>query len=223
MDAKNPNLSPQRPVDSATGRATDRAVDQEVDPGRDFVLAMQGGDENAFEHLIEAYSERAYALFVRFTGQHEGAEDLVQELFLRVWRARDRYLPTARFSTWMYRIAFNLAANAGERRRNRASLSLQAIHGDESETQTQLEDEMIPQPSQGMERQDVVNRVQDAIASLPENQRMALILARYEDQSHQEVGDAIGISAKAVKSLIHRARETLRTLLADVIDEASSM
>ncbi|MEZ5975754.1 MAG: sigma-70 family RNA polymerase sigma factor [Planctomycetota bacterium] len=193
--------------------------DTQADLGRDHMLAFQAGDGSAFERLIALYSERAYALFVRFTGRHEGAEDLVQELFLRMWRARDRYEPSARFSTWMYRIAFNLAVNEGERRRNRQGISLEG-HGEDGELDRErLADERQPDPGQSIEREDVVRQVQEAIAALPENQRMALILARYEELSHQEIGDALGISSKAVKSLVHRARETLRQTLAHVLSE----
>ena len=186
------------------------------------MLAFQAGDSSAFERIIEQFSERAYGLFVRFTGRREGCEDLVQELFLRMWRARDRYQPTARFSTWMYRIAFNLAANAGERARHRQALSLDGESPVESSGGSpgqRLSDPSAPQPDAAMERDDLVREVQAAIASLPENQRMALILARYENQSHREIGEALGISAKAVKSLIHRARESLRERLSHMIAE----
>ncbi len=187
------------------------------DPGKECMLAFQAGDEAAFERLIELYSERAFALFVRFLGRHEGCEDLVQELFLRMWKAADRYTPSARFTTWMYRIAFNLAANDGERRRLRRSqsLSMETVQG--QTLGAGLLDDGAIEPSEGMERDDVVRQVREAISSLPETQRMALILARYEEQPYQDIGEALGISAKAVKSLIHRARETLRERLAHVI------
>ena len=190
---------------------------QDADPGRELMLAFQQGADPAFERIIGLYSERAYALFVRFTGRHEGCEDLVQELFLRMWRARDRYQPTARFSTWMYRIAFNLAANEGERRKTRSSLSLErdALENGGGD----WEDDGAPQPSDAAQTQDVVQQVREAIAALPETQRMALILARYEELSHHEIGEALGLSAKAVKSLIHRARESLRSRLANMIAE----
>ncbi len=190
---------------------------EESDPGKECMLAFQAGDEAAFERLIGLYSERAYALFVRFLGRHEGCEDLVQELFLRMWKAADRYQPSARFTTWMYRIAFNLAANDGERRRLRRSqsLSMETVPG--QTLGSALPDEGAGEPSIGMEREDIVRQVREAIATLPETQRMALILARYEEQSFQDIGEALAISAKAVKSLIHRARETLRERLAHVI------
>ena len=204
METHNPQEAPQGGAD-------------QDDPGKECMLAFQAGDEAAFERLIGLYSERAYALFVRFLGKHEGCEDLVQELFLRMWKAKDRYQPSARFTTWMYRIAFNLAANDGERRRLRRSqsLSMETVTG--QTLGAGLFDEGADEPSLGMERDDVVRQVREAIASLPDTQRMALILARYEEQSYQDIGDALAISAKAVKSLIHRARETLRSSLAHVI------
>jgi RNA polymerase sigma-70 factor (ECF subfamily) len=187
------------------------------DPGKECMLAFQAGDEAAFERLIGLYSERAYALFVRFLGRHEGCEDLVQELFLRMWKAGDRYQPSARFTTWMYRIAFNLAANDGERRRLRRSQSLSMETAPGQTLGAGILDEAADEPSLSMEREDVVRQVRGAIASLPDTQRMALILARYEEQSYQDIGESLSISAKAVKSLIHRARETLRERLAHVI------
>jgi RNA polymerase sigma-70 factor (ECF subfamily) len=192
-------------------------VDPVEDLGKECMLALQAGDESAFERLVGLYSERAYALFVRFLGRHEGCEDLVQDLFLRMWKARDRYQPTARFTTWMYRIAFNLAANDGERRRLRRSQSLSMETTTGQTLGSGLTDETVFEPSIGLERADTVRQVREAIASLPDTQRMALILARYEEQPYQDIGDALGISAKAVKSLIHRARETLRERLAHVI------
>jgi RNA polymerase sigma-70 factor (ECF subfamily) len=134
-----------------------------------------------------------------------------------MWKARDRYQPTARFTTWMYRIAFNLAANDGERRRLRRSQSLSMETTTGQTLGSGLTDETVFEPSIGLERADTVRQVREAIASLPDTQRMALILARYEEQPYQDIGDALGISAKAVKSLIHRARETLRERLAHVI------
>ncbi|MDF1839358.1 MAG: sigma-70 family RNA polymerase sigma factor [Planctomycetota bacterium] len=191
-------------------------MDQD-DPGKECMLAFQAGDEAAFERLIGLYSERAYALFVRFLGRHEGCEDLVQDLFLRMWKAADRYQPSAKFTTWMYRIAFNLAANHGERSRLRRSqsLSMETVPG--QTLGAAILDDSAVEPSVDLERDDVVRQVREAIASLPDTQRMALILARYEEQSYQNIGEALGISAKAVKSLIHRARETLRERLAHVI------
>ena len=149
------------------------------DPGVRWMRAWQAGDESAFDALVEAYSGQVYALLTRFLGPRANREDLVQEVFLRVVRARERYEPSARFSTFLFRIAYNLS----------------------------------------LERDDVVREVRAAIARLPENQRMALLLAKYEELPYSEIAEVLGSSEKAVKSLIHRARESLRETLAAYLEE----
>jgi RNA polymerase sigma-70 factor (ECF subfamily) len=185
------------------------------DPGVQWMLAWQGGDERAFDRLVEAYSERLFALFTRFLGPSPEREDLVQETFLRVLRARDGYQPTARFSTWLYRIAFNLAVNRTQRSRPEASLD----EGPVGEAWSRDAD--APEPSAGLEREDVVRAVREAIGSLPDTQRMALVLARYEELSFVEIAEVMGSSEKAIKSLVHRARENLRARLAPFLQQVS--
>ena len=178
------------------------------------MLAWQGGDEGAFDRLVEEYSPRVHALLTRFLGARSAREDLVQEVFLRVVRARERYRAQARFSTWLYRIVFNIAVNETQRASG-AVLSLDRPVGrDEGATLGDLQDAEAPEPSAGLEQDDVVRTVRAAIARLPRNQRMALILAKYHDTPYAEIGTVLGSSEKAVKSLIHRAREALREELA---------
>ncbi len=190
----------------------------EDDAGATLMLAWRAGDESAFERLVETYSGRAYALATRFLGEVAGREDLVQEAFLRVFRARDRYQPTALFSTWLYRIVYNLCANVRERRREMMSLEGAAEEGSDRKD---FADERALDPAAGLESMDVVGAVRAAIASLPENQRMALILAKYEEFSLAEIAVVLDSSQKAVKSLVHRARENLRSRLAPwLLEEA---
>ncbi|MDP6538006.1 MAG: sigma-70 family RNA polymerase sigma factor [Planctomycetota bacterium] len=186
------------------------------DPGVQLMLAWQGGDEEAFERLVEEYSPRVYALLTRFVGRRSVREDMVQEVFLRVVRSRDRYQPTARFSTWLYRIAFNLSVNETQRGAGNKTLSLDVpFAADEGEHGSlgDLQESEVEDPSAALERDDVVLAVRAAIAALPEKQRMALILAKYHDYPYVEIADVLGSSEKAIKSLIHRARESLRETL----------
>lgn len=184
------------------------------------MLAWQGGDEAAFDELVETYSGRVWALCTRFLGNVAGREDLVQDVFMRVVRARDRYQATASFATWIYRIAFNLCVN--HRERTRATLSLDAPiteGGSEGLDHLNIEDGTTVDPSESLETMDVVDAVRSAIAALPENQRMALILAKYEDMPFAEIAEVMKSSDKAIKSLVHRARETLRERLAPFFEE----
>lgn len=186
------------------------------------MLAWQAGDEGAFDRLVEAYSGRVYALLTRFLGRHPSREDLVQEVFLRVIRARDRYVPTAKFTTWLYRIVFNLSVNETQRSgRREEALTLSGGHGDGGEEGLDVEDLEGPAPSSGLEQLDVVDAVRAAIEELPEQQRMALVLAKYEDMPYVDIGRVLGITDKAVKSLVHRARETLRGRLAPFMKEVN--
>jgi RNA polymerase sigma-70 factor (ECF subfamily) len=181
------------------------------DPGVQSMLAFQAGSEAAFDKLVESYSGQIYALFTRFLGAVPEREDMVQEVFLRVLRARERYTPTARFSTYLYRVAFNLAVNHTERDKGSRSLEEGADtdEGSTAESAVSLDGD----PIRHMETVDVVHAVRQAISGLPESQRMALILAKYEEQSFAEIALVLGSSEKAVKSLVHRARENLRERL----------
>ncbi len=191
-------------------------ADAESDLGVEWMLAYQSGDERGFDRLVEHYSGRVWALLTRFLGPVSSREDLVQEVFLRVIRSRSRYEPSARFSTWLYRIAFNVCVNERERRLGRGPL----FEGEPGVPQgADWEDPRGLDPPAELERSDAVEAVRRAIAELPERQRMALLLARYEELSYDEIGAVLGSSEKAIKSMIHRARETLREKLAPFLQE----
>jgi len=188
-------------------------TDYSKDPGVELMLAYQGGEEEAFDQLVERYSSMVWSLLTRFLGQREAREDLVQETFLRVVKARDRYQPSARFSTYLYRIVYNLAINETQRRRTHASLDQPSGEDKDSTVGEALAGEAT-EPSAGLEREDVVVAVRAAVGALPEGQRMALILAKYHDTPYAEIAEILDSSEKAIKSLVHRARESLREQLA---------
>lgn len=187
------------------------------------MLAWQAGDERAFDRIVEVYSPQVYALLTRFLGPRPSREDLVQEAFLRVVRARTRYEPTARFTTWLFRIVYNLAVNETQRNSPRELRSIGSAdrheEGGEADFLAEIGDAEAEKPSEALEREDLVRAVRAAIARLPETQRMALILAKYEERPYAEIAEILGSSEKAVKSLVHRARETLRELLAPYLAE----
>lgn len=189
----------------------------DADPGVQWMLAYQAGDEGAFDRIVETYSAQVFALLTRFLGQRPGREDLVQDVFLRVVRARERYEPTARFSTWLYRIVFNLSVNETQRagiKEVRPGDGAGGIESGANDAMSEFHDERVEDPSERMIQNDVVQAVRAAIAQLPEQQRMALVLAKYHELPYSEIATVIGSSEKAVKSLVHRARENLRETLA---------
>jgi RNA polymerase sigma-70 factor, ECF subfamily len=201
------------------------ATDYTTDPGVTLMLAYQAGDEGAFDQLVESYSGQVFALLTRFLGQKAGREDMVQEVFLRVIRARERYQPAARFSTWLYRIVFNLAVNETQRISNSGLVSLDHSvgEGDDGSSLGDLTEGDVEDPSAQMEQNDVVSAVRTAIGALPEQQRAALILAKYHDTPYLEIAEILGSSEKAIKSLIHRARETLRQSLAPYMNQEGAI
>ena len=191
------------------------------DPGVRLMLAWQAGEESAFDRIVEIYSPQVYALLTRFLGPRPSREDLVQETFLRVIRARDRYEPAARFTTWLFRIVYNLSINETQRGgpRELRSIGSAARTDEPADRLFEIDDTGATAPSEAMEREDRIRAVRAAIARLPETQRMALILAKYEERPYAEIAQILGTSEKAVKSLVHRAREALRELLAPYLAE----
>jgi RNA polymerase sigma-70 factor (ECF subfamily) len=190
------------------------------DQGVAWMLAWQAGDEQAFDRLVETYSGPVWRLLTRFLGTSPDREDLLQDVFLRVLRARERYRPTARFTTWLYRITFNLCVNARARLGGSESSIDELGEGDGRRAwEEALADRTGVEPWHAMERADVVRAVRTAIAALPERQRMALVLARYEGLSFAEIGEVMDASDRAIKSLVHRAREALRATLAPYLAE----
>ncbi len=189
---------------------------QVVDEDARLMLAFSQGEAAAFDVLFRRWSGPLLRYLERMVRNRATAEELVQEVFLRVHRARDRYAPEARFSTWLYRIATNVALNELRRPRHRAP------HGS-------TDDETTPElPASGPAADDVVDarRLGRAAAAgldgLPEKQRAALCLTAIEGLSYAEVAEALEVTDKAVKSLVHRARSTLAVQLADVREKGES-
>ena len=189
------------------------------DPGVRLMLAYQAGDESAFDRIVGRYAGQVFALLTRFLGSAPGREDLAQDVFVRVIRARARYQPTARFSTWLYRIVFNLCVNEKERMARRSIIATESSRIVDDAGLASFADPDVPDPTAGLEQADIVTAVREAIAALPPAQRMALVLSKYDDLSYAEVALAMGSTEKAIKSMAHRARENLRARLHPFLSE----
>jgi len=175
---------------------------------------VQRGDREAFAELVERYTPAIYNFILRTVRDETEAEDLVQNTFVQVWKSAKRYRVSAKFSTWLYTIARNLALNELRRRGRHRAESLDAPHPDFEELPLhQVEDEETLNPPQQLAREELFAKVEEAIRDLPENQRTALLLCREEDVSYEEIAEILGVSLSATKSIIHRARAVLRVRL----------
>jgi RNA polymerase sigma-70 factor, ECF subfamily len=178
-----------------------------------LMLAFQKGDEKSFQELVERNHARVIGLVHRFVGDSNDAEDLAQEVFLRIYRARASYIPTARFSTWMFRITANVSLNAlRSRATRRDDVSIGQIC-DETEGQAAMPDPDTVMPDENLHQQELRDKVQEAIHMLPEKQQIAVVLNKYEGMSYADIARTIGCSTMAVKSLLARARDNLKDRL----------
>lgn len=186
----------------------DRDVDAEL------MRRVQRGDREAFAELVEHYKQPIYSFILRMVRDESEAEDLAQNTFVQVWKSAKRYRVSARFSTWLYTIARNLSLNELRRRSRHRTDSLDATHPEQpDQPRHQPEDLATPVPQDQILRDELYQKVEEAIADLPESQRTALLLCREEDVSYDEISKILGVSLSATKSIIHRGREALRTRL----------
>ena len=181
-----------------------------------LMLDFQKGNENAFEEIIRLYDKKIINLVYRYLGvNYAFAEDLAQEVFLRIYRSRDSYKPKAKLSTWIFRIAINLCLN--EQRNAKAirfsELSASQDQHFEYPSSSYMHGEGELSPSDGLEKKELVAQVKRAIDELPGKQKLAIILSRYELMSYDDIADALDCSVQAVKSALFRARESLKKSL----------
>lgn len=172
-------------------------------------------DAGAFAELVDRYQRRVVSVLNHLIGDADAAEDLAQEVFLRVYRTRQRYHPRAKFATWLFTIANNLALNALRTRRRRPTVPLEVQdsgplgirpHGNS------VADRGGP-PGQQMQQRELAEVVRRAIDELGERQRVAVVLNKFEDMGYAEIAEVMGMTPKAVKSLLSRARQRLREAL----------
>lgn len=189
-----------------------------------WMMRVRGGDRAAFELLVECHQQRVVSTVARMLGADAAdAEDVSQQVFLRVWKSAVRYEPTAKFTTWLYTIVRNLVFNELRRRKARPATSLDAA-AETGGTRTvgeafgHLEDPRSPAPDAALLADELQAAITDAIQSLPETQRMALVLRRYEELSYEEIAATLGQTIPGVKSLLFRARTLLREKLGRYLD-----
>ena len=187
-----------------------------LDPDVQLMLRVRDDDASAFEELVLRYQNRLVAIMERLVRKREQAEDLAQEVFLRVYRARKNYEPRAKFSTWLFTIANNVARNARRSLARRREVNI-ANEAKSPEAPPALEQMALAasglMPTRQLDKTERAEMVRLAIESLNDRQRMALMLSKFENMSYVEIAETMGMSVQATKSLLCRARENLRELL----------
>jgi RNA polymerase sigma-70 factor (ECF subfamily) len=192
------------------------------DPDVRLMLRVREDDAGAFEELVARYQTRLITVLEHLISRRDAAEDLAQDVFLRVYRSRKRYEPGAKFSTWLFTIANNVASNALRSRARRKEINMPPAQPNDSsafplEQMAQERSGLLP--ARQIDKAERAEVVRLAIESLNERQRMALLLSKFEGMSYAEIAEAMNLSTKAIKSLLSRARVNLRTALEPYIHE----
>jgi RNA polymerase sigma-70 factor, ECF subfamily len=193
---------------------------EDLDPRSDaaIMLRVAEGDEAGFNYLAEKYHRPMIHFLYRMVGNQAVAEELAQEVFLRVYRARSSYRAEARFTTWLYRIATNLAVNhARDTRHERAAQTVYLDQPDEETGTTPdvADDELTAE--QQLMRDERMAAIRHHVMALPERQRMAVLMHKYQGMDYRQIGEVLKLSESATKSLLFRAYQTLRDKLKDFV------
>jgi RNA polymerase sigma-70 factor (ECF subfamily) len=183
------------------------------DPDVHLMMLFQDGNVDAFAQLIRRSQHKVFSVIYRFLGDRAESEDLTQEVFLRVYRTAGRYEPTAKFSTWLYRIATNISLNAIRNKSRFRTVSLEVRQDESDDFHREIPDDNNPGPDLAMHNEELSKVVMAAIEQLPDQQKAAIILNKYEGLSYEDVAGILNCSVMAVKSLLSRARSNLKSRL----------
>lgn len=176
-----------------------------TEPEIEWMARIRDGDMEALRLLVETHQARVIGTISKMLGSEAESEDLAQQVFIRIWKSAPRYKPTAKFTTWLFRITRNLVFNELRRKRHFA---------DQSEETPEPAERADKEPDQILLGEELQLAIQDAINRLPESQRMAIILRRYEEMPYEEIAKIMETTVPAVKSILFRARAELRERLA---------
>jgi RNA polymerase sigma-70 factor, ECF subfamily len=183
-----------------------------------LMLDVKAGDEESFDLLLHKYRSPLVNFLGRMVYDRAAAEDLAQEVFLRIYRARKQYAPSAKFTTWLFRIATNLALNSlRDHRHQRMEVSIDVPAGDDEDAPPRELPAREMRIDEHMIERDRTEFIRRAVASLPEKQRAAVLLHKYEEMDYAEIAKVLECSESALKSLLFRAYESLRVQLAPLV------
>jgi RNA polymerase sigma-70 factor (ECF subfamily) len=183
-----------------------------------IMLELRAGNMSGFDFLIQKYRKPIVNFMYRMVHNQAIAEELAQEVFLRVYRSRETYRAEARFSTWLYRIATNLGVNyARDNRHERTASTIYLDAADEETGTTPDVADSTPGVEASMLRRERMNAIRECVMALPERQRMAVLMHKYEEMDYRQIGDVLKLSESATKSLLFRAYQTLRERLKEFV------
>ena len=192
------------------GRSEDDAEDVRL------MSLVSRGDTAALEELIGRHQTLVIGTVARMLGSNSDVEDIAQQVFVRVWKSAGRYVPRAKFTTWLLKITRNLVFNELRRSKRHAHVPIQS---EQNAEEIQLKDESTQAPDASLLEHELQQAIEKAIVDLPESQRMAVVLRRYQELSYEEIAEVLKLSVPAVKSLLFRARTELRARLSDYLRE----
>ena len=182
----------------------------------ELMLRVRAGEDACFDLLLERHRNGVVNFLYRMVQNHATAEELAQEVFIRVYRSRETYEPTAKFTTWLYRIATHLALNwLRDNKRRRQTLSIDEVATDKNFDEApvrQLAD-ATPSIEESMVREAKFAEIRQAISRLPEKQRAAVLMHKFQEMDYSQIAKSLACSESAVKSILFRAYETLRSRL----------
>jgi RNA polymerase sigma-70 factor, ECF subfamily len=179
-------------------------------PSEELVSRVAEGDDYAFQILVNRHQTSVYNLIYRFIGDRSKSEDLAQETFFQVWRAAKSYQRKSKFTTWLYRICVNLCLNEIKSVRRKKWLQFFQNPPDSKQPEDKSLLDESPNPEDLLLARERNQQITNALQALPENQRIAMILKRYDDLSYEEISRVLGCSISSVESLLVRAKRTLQ-------------
>jgi RNA polymerase sigma-70 factor (ECF subfamily) len=197
---------------AAAGANAGELTDAEV------MLRVKAGDDSAFDFLVQKYRRPIINFMYRMAHNSAAAEDLAQEVFLRVYRSRSSYEASAKFTTWLYRIATNLGMNYGRDTRHERPENIMNLDEPDEETGQSVDlADKTPSVEEDIMRRERLEAIRQKVEALPERQKMAVLMHKYQQMDYRQIADVLKLSESATKSLLFRAYETLRTELKEFV------
>lgn len=195
----------------------DEGIDLRKLTDEELILSFQDGNESSYNEIVRRYKDRLVNFVYRYVGSFDESEDVVQDTFVKVYVSKHLYKEIAKFSTWIYTIAINLAKTKVIKRNRFKIFSLSSAYEDENKDFDIPDEAFSPEVLANSKIQD--KYIQDALSKIPENYRKLVILRDIEDFSYEEISDITGLPMGTVKSRINRGREKLQVLLKDIYEE----